>query len=80
MSRNKSLACREMIIDCITYMVKSHANKIRSGWKNVFSVCTMAASESREKIVQDTFVIISEIMSQFFRFNYCFETFVKVVF
>lgn len=46
-------------------MVKSHADKFRSGWKNVFSVLTMAAYENRESIVTAAFSTLTDIMGMF---------------
>lgn len=43
-------------------MVKSHADKFRSGWKNVFLVLTMAAYENRETIVNTAFATMTDIM------------------
>lgn len=68
MAQNKSFECREMIITCISYMVQSHADKIRSGWKNVFSVCTMAASDNREHIVTNAFNTIAVIIGLLFNY------------
>jgi Sec7-like guanine-nucleotide exchange factor len=65
MDRNRSLACREMIVTCIAHMVHSHADKIRSGWKNIFSLFGMAATEKDERIIELAFTTTSEIISQF---------------
>ncbi|KAI1715915.1 sec7 domain-containing protein [Ditylenchus destructor] len=66
MEKNKSLECREMIVACVTHMVKSHADKIRSGWKNVFSVFTRAASENRPNIAETAFKTTAGIMTNVF--------------
>ncbi|KAL3103638.1 hypothetical protein niasHS_000274 [Heterodera schachtii] len=66
MSRNKSLSCREMIVSCVTHMVHSHADKIRSGWKNIFSLFTLAAGEKDERIVEAAFTTTSEIITTIF--------------
>uniref|UniRef100_A0A183C0R6 SEC7 domain-containing protein n=1 Tax=Globodera pallida TaxID=36090 RepID=A0A183C0R6_GLOPA len=66
MSRNKSLSCREMIVSCVTHMVHSHADKIRSGWKNIFSLFTMAAGEKDERIVEAAFTTTAEIITNIF--------------
>ena len=54
----------------MTHMVNSHWNKIISGWKNVFSVFTMAAGSNDEDIVESAFAttnfIISTLMTYFF--------------
>ena len=62
MGRNKTLECQEMIIACITNMVHSHASRFRSGWKNVFSVLGLAASEKDKKIVEQAFSTTTEII------------------
>jgi hypothetical protein len=64
MDRNRSLACREMIITCVAHMVRSHADKIRSGWKNIFSIFGMAAAEKEEHIIEQAFTTTAEIISQ----------------
>ncbi|KAF7638012.1 SEC7 domain-containing protein [Meloidogyne graminicola] len=66
MDRNRSLACREMIVTCVTHMVHSHADKIRSGWKNIFSLFSMAAAEKDERIVEQAFTTTSEIIGDVF--------------
>ncbi|KAI6207463.1 SEC7 domain-containing protein [Aphelenchoides besseyi] len=70
MNHNKSPACRDMIIACITNMVQTHSGRIRSGWKNIFSVLTLAAAESRESIVvaasKTTFYIFEKVFPHHF--------------
>lgn len=64
MSRNKSPTCRDLIIDCLINLIKSHSTNIRSGWTNIFSVFTIAANENREKIVKTVFDTTSEILGK----------------
>nr|CAD2199146.1 unnamed protein product [Meloidogyne enterolobii] len=66
MDRNRSLACREMIVTCVTHMVHSHADKIRSGWRNIFSLFSMAATEKDERIVEQAFTTTAEIIGDVF--------------
>nr|CAD2184147.1 unnamed protein product [Meloidogyne enterolobii] len=66
MDRNRSLACREMIVTCVTHMVHSHADKIRSGCRNIFSLFSMAATEKDERIVEQAFTTTAEIIGDVF--------------
>uniref|UniRef100_A0A1I7SE97 DUF1981 domain-containing protein n=1 Tax=Bursaphelenchus xylophilus TaxID=6326 RepID=A0A1I7SE97_BURXY len=66
MERSQSQSRRELIIQCIGNMVKSHANRIRSGWKNIFSVCAIAALDQRAEIVESAFKITSDIVNNVF--------------
>lgn len=70
MSRNKSSACKDLIIDCLVNMIKSHSDRIRSGWTNIFSVFTLAACEHREKIVKTVFDTTAEIMERVFKTHF----------
>uniref|UniRef100_A0A915EQS2 Mon2/Sec7/BIG1-like HDS domain-containing protein n=1 Tax=Ditylenchus dipsaci TaxID=166011 RepID=A0A915EQS2_9BILA len=81
MERNKSLECREMIVACVTHMVQSHADKIRSGWKNVFSLFTKAASENRQTIVEAAFRTTSFIMTEISpnHFNELMDSFQEII-
>lgn len=53
-----------MILACLDNMVKSHASRIRSGWKNIFSVFTLVASERREALVESAFRTTSDVISE----------------
>ena len=44
-----------MVVRCVTQMVHSQAINIKSGWKNVFSVFHLAASDHDEGIVELAF-------------------------
>ncbi|XP_072016825.1 brefeldin A-inhibited guanine nucleotide-exchange protein 1-like [Amphiura filiformis] len=66
MKRNKSPTIRDMVVRCIAQMVNSQAGNIRSGWKNVFSVFHMAASDHDEGIVELAFQTTGNIISSVF--------------
>nr|XP_013798254.1 PREDICTED: brefeldin A-inhibited guanine nucleotide-exchange protein 1 [Apteryx mantelli mantelli] len=55
MKRNRSPTIRDMVVRCIAQMVNSQAANIRSGWKNIFSVFHLAASDQDESIVELAF-------------------------
>ena len=44
-----------MVVRCVAQMVNSQALNIKSGWKNVFSVFHLAASDLDEGIVELAF-------------------------
>ncbi|VDK79873.1 unnamed protein product [Litomosoides sigmodontis] len=66
MNRNRAFQSRELVVECISHMVNTHYNKIISGWKNVFSVFTMAAGLNDEGIVESAFTTTSFIISTVF--------------
>ena len=55
MKRNKSPTIRDMVVRCVAQMVHSQAANIKSGWKNIFSVFHLAASDLDEGIVELAF-------------------------
>uniref|UniRef100_A0A915PU37 SEC7 domain-containing protein n=1 Tax=Setaria digitata TaxID=48799 RepID=A0A915PU37_9BILA len=66
MNRNRAFQSRELVVECISHMVNTHYNKIISGWKNVFSVFTMAAGLSDEGIVESAFTTTNFIITTVF--------------
>ncbi|PAA89773.1 hypothetical protein BOX15_Mlig000993g4 [Macrostomum lignano] len=70
MKKNTSKNIRDMVVQCVAQMVNSQYFNIKSGWKNVFSVFFLAASDQEEGIVdlafQTTVRIITEIMEKQF--------------
>ena len=55
-----------MTIACITNMVHSHSSRIRSGWKNIFTVFTVAATETNDGIVEKAFTTTNDIVCMYF--------------
>ncbi|XP_033116486.1 brefeldin A-inhibited guanine nucleotide-exchange protein 1-like [Anneissia japonica] len=66
MKKNRSPTIRDMVVRCIAQMVNSQAGNIRSGWKNVFSVFFLAASDHDEGIVELAFQTTGKIISSVF--------------
>lgn len=52
---HRSATIRDMVVRCVAQMVHSQAHNIKSGWKNVFSVFHLAASDVDEGIVELAF-------------------------
>ncbi|XP_054153411.1 brefeldin A-inhibited guanine nucleotide-exchange protein 1-like [Oppia nitens] len=70
MKSSSSLAIRDMVVRCIAQMVNSQASKIRSGWKNIFSVFRMAASDSDESIIDLAFQTTCKIINNIYDNNF----------
>ncbi|XP_057680326.1 brefeldin A-inhibited guanine nucleotide-exchange protein 1 isoform X3 [Corythoichthys intestinalis] len=66
MKKNRSPTIRDMVVRCIAQMVNSQAANIRSGWKNIFSVFHLAASDQDESIVELAFHTTGHIVTNVF--------------
>ncbi|KAL3867743.1 hypothetical protein ACJMK2_040601 [Sinanodonta woodiana] len=66
MKRNRSPTIRDMVVRCVAQMVNSQAGNVRSGWKNIFSVFHLAASDHDEGIVELAFQTTGKIISSVF--------------
>eukprot|EP00117_Sycon_ciliatum_P018371 scpid7307/ scgid0207/ Brefeldin A-inhibited guanine nucleotide-exchange protein 2 len=66
MKRNMSPKIRDMVVSCMAQMVHSHAKNIRSGWKNIFAVFHLAASDHDPQIVELAFETTSNIFEKHF--------------
>ncbi|XP_064486890.1 brefeldin A-inhibited guanine nucleotide-exchange protein 1-like isoform X2 [Ornithodoros turicata] len=64
MKRNRSPTIRDMVVRCVAQMVNSQAANIKSGWKNIFSVFHLAASDRDESIVELAFQTTGRIVTQ----------------
>ena len=70
MKRNGSIAIRDMVVRCIAQMVNSQANNIKSGWKNIFSVFRIAASDNDEYIIDLAFQTTSHTINNIYEQNF----------
>ncbi|CAF3751735.1 unnamed protein product [Rotaria sp. Silwood1] len=70
MKKNSSSTIRDMVVRCITHFVDAQAKNIRSGWKNIFSVFQMAASDTDVQIVELAFqtctLIVGVVFDRYF--------------
>lgn len=78
MKKNRSSAIRDMVVRCIAQMVNSQAQNIRSGWKNIFSVFHLAASEQDDGIVQLAFLTTGKIISMFIHTKFTLNCFMLI--
>ena len=53
-----------MVVRCVAQMVNSQAANIKSGWKNIFSVFHLAASDHDEGIVELAFQTTGKIICE----------------
>ncbi|KAH0816150.1 hypothetical protein GEV33_006641 [Tenebrio molitor] len=66
MKKNVSPTIRDMVVRCVAQMVNSQASNIRSGWKNIFSVFHLAASDQEEAIVELAFQTTGKIITELY--------------
>lgn len=67
MKKNPSPAIRDMVVRCVAQMVNSQAANIKSGWKNIFSVFHLAASDEEEPIVELAFQTTGRIINDLYQ-------------
>lgn len=66
MSKSKSLETKDLVLGCIDIMIRTCANNIRSGWRSIFAILEVAASQDSIEISNIAFDIIERLMdSQF---------------
>nr|XP_009612459.1 brefeldin A-inhibited guanine nucleotide-exchange protein 1 [Nicotiana tomentosiformis] len=68
MQKSNSAEIRELIVRCISQMVLSRVNNVKSGWKSVFMVFTAAAADERKNIVLLAFETMEKIVREYFRY------------
>ncbi|KAI3447875.1 hypothetical protein Pfo_004540 [Paulownia fortunei] len=66
MQKSCSTEIRELIVRCISQMVLSRVNNVKSGWKSVFMVFTAAAADERKSIVLLAFETMEKIVREYF--------------
>ena len=65
-SSDISLKIKDMIVRCFSQMVQAQAKNIRSGWKCIFGVFQVAASDSEECVVLLAFETVTMIFQNHF--------------
>ncbi|PIA25663.1 hypothetical protein AQUCO_10900008v1 [Aquilegia coerulea] len=66
MKKSSSAEIRELIVRCVSQMVLSRVNNVKSGWKSVFMVFTTAAADERKNIVLLAFETMEKIVRDYF--------------
>ncbi|KAJ5137159.1 hypothetical protein N7448_005713 [Penicillium atrosanguineum] len=66
MANSTTAAVKDMILRCLIQMVQARGDNIRSGWKTMFGVFTVAAREPYEGIVNMAFDHVTQIYNERF--------------
>ncbi|GJM90484.1 hypothetical protein PR202_ga06766 [Eleusine coracana subsp. coracana] len=66
MQKSNAPEVRELIVRCVSQMILSRVNNIKSGWKSVFTVFTAAAADDRRSIVLLAFETMEKIVRDYF--------------
>ncbi|XP_072962214.1 brefeldin A-inhibited guanine nucleotide-exchange protein 1 [Typha angustifolia] len=66
MQKSNSSEIRELIVRCVSQMVLSRVNNVKSGWKSVFKVFIAAADDDRKNIVFLAFETMEKIVRDYF--------------
>lgn len=68
MERSDVPEVRELIVRCVSQMVLTRVNNIKSGWKGVFTVFTSAAADDTKSTVLLAFGTMERIVRDYFRY------------
>ncbi|XP_062229284.1 brefeldin A-inhibited guanine nucleotide-exchange protein 1-like isoform X1 [Phragmites australis] len=66
MQRSNAPEVRELIVRCVSQMVLTRVNNIKSGWKGVFMVFTSAAADDTKSTVLLAFETVEKIVRDYF--------------
>ncbi|ONK80046.1 uncharacterized protein A4U43_C01F13190 [Asparagus officinalis] len=66
MRKSRAVEIRELIIRCVSQMVLTRVNNVKSGWKSMFMVFTTASYDEHKNIVLLAFEIIEKIVRDYF--------------
>ncbi|KAI9793239.1 MAG: guanine nucleotide exchange protein for ADP-robosylation factor [Peltula sp. TS41687] len=66
MANSGIVPVKDMILRCLIQMIQARGDNIRSGWKTMFGVFTVAAREPYEAIVNLAFDIVTQIYNNRF--------------
>ncbi|EEP81399.1 conserved hypothetical protein [Uncinocarpus reesii 1704] len=61
MANSTVVAVKDMVLRCLIQMIQARGNNIRSGWKSMFGVFSVAAKEPYEGIVNMAFEHVTQI-------------------
>ncbi|KAF2713166.1 hypothetical protein K504DRAFT_371527 [Pleomassaria siparia CBS 279.74] len=65
-SNTSVVSVKDMVLRCLIQMIQARGENIRSGWKTMFGVFTVAAKEPYEGIVNLAFENVSQVYNQRF--------------
>ncbi|MCJ1245633.1 guanine nucleotide exchange protein for ADP-robosylation factor [Trapelia coarctata] len=61
MANSSSVTVKDMVLRCLIQMIQARGDNIRSGWKTMFGVFTVAAKEPYEALVNLAFEQVTQI-------------------
>eukprot|EP01061_Rhynchopus_euleeides_P007844 TRINITY_DN1689_c0_g2_i1.p1 TRINITY_DN1689_c0_g2~~TRINITY_DN1689_c0_g2_i1.p1 ORF type:complete len:1588 (+),score=764.32 TRINITY_DN1689_c0_g2_i1:206-4765(+) len=74
-----SIEVRELIVRCMKQIVDGKAQSVKSGWKSIFAVLALAATDSNDQIVTLAFEVANTSVSRLFPMVVAADAFVDVV-
>ncbi|KAL7590051.1 hypothetical protein Lser_V15G39977 [Lactuca serriola] len=66
MQKSNSVEIRELIVRCLSQMILSRVDNVKSGWKSVFMALTAAGADERKNIVLLAFETMEKIVREYF--------------
>ncbi|KAL0913421.1 hypothetical protein M5K25_016882 [Dendrobium thyrsiflorum] len=66
MRKSRSVEIRELIIRCVSQLVFSRVKSVKSGWRSMFMVFTIASYDEHKNIVLLAFEILERIIKDYF--------------
>ncbi|KDN72250.1 putative Sec7 domain-containing protein [Colletotrichum sublineola] len=61
LANSQNIAVKDMVLRCLIQMIQARGDNIRSGWRTMFGVFTVAARESNESIVNLAFENVTQV-------------------
>eukprot|EP00217_Crustomastix_stigmatica_P006110 CAMPEP_0183807166 /NCGR_PEP_ID=MMETSP0803_2-20130417/40777_1 /TAXON_ID=195967 /ORGANISM="Crustomastix stigmata, Strain CCMP3273" /LENGTH=1848 /DNA_ID=CAMNT_0026051939 /DNA_START=183 /DNA_END=5729 /DNA_ORIENTATION=+ len=66
MRQSNALEIRELIVRCMSQMVMARVSNVKSGWKTMFMVFTIAATDGQRGLVMLAFETIEKVIREYF--------------
>ncbi|WQF80759.1 Putative Sec7 domain-containing protein [Colletotrichum destructivum] len=61
LANSQNIAVKDMVLRCLIQMIQARGDNIRSGWRTMFGVFTVAARETNESIVNLAFENVTQV-------------------
>ncbi|KAH7376739.1 transport protein sec71 [Plectosphaerella cucumerina] len=61
LSNARNISVKDMVLRCLIQMIQARGDKIKSGWRTMFGVFTVAAREQHEAIVNLAYENVSQV-------------------
>lgn len=62
---NNNVDVKDMVLECINNMISAKADHIKSGWKTIFGVLTVAATEKKDTLVMKAYKLAFSISKDY---------------